>query len=267
MKKLKLYQTKENPQQKLNDPSPLIEIKKRFIYSSKTYKKEKTLPTKANTTMTESSKEDKKERKENTIKKKYSKDTNKLDKSNLSLTFQDSKKFNKTIDVENVSVKKKKMKKHRHSTKVKNYSSQKHFGKLRGCKSSKINLMKNKTSANAYLLSEGNAESSNNIMLGTEDNFIKSLLSKYNEGIDNIINEDSEAFNNITNNGEFENNSLFGEENEITETNTITETIEMKKEITKKDNNNNNDISNKTNNNKTINVNLNSIKTKKNKIL
>ena len=119
MKKLKLYQTKENPQQKLNDPSPLIEIKKRFIYSSKTYKKEKTLPTKANTTMTESSKEDKKERKENTIKKKYSKDTNKLDKSNLSLTFQDSKKFNKTIDVENVSVKKKKMKKHRHSTKNK----------------------------------------------------------------------------------------------------------------------------------------------------
>ena len=73
-------------------------------------------------------------------------------------------------------------------------------------------------------------------MIGTEDNFIKTLLSKYNEGIDNIINEDSEAFNNITNNGEFENNSLFGEENEITETNTITETIEMKKEITKKGN-------------------------------
>ena len=69
MKKLKLYQTKENPQQKLNDPSPLIEIKKRFIYSSKTYKNEKTLPTKANTTMTESSKEDKKEKKESTIKK------------------------------------------------------------------------------------------------------------------------------------------------------------------------------------------------------
>ena len=91
------------------------------------------------------------------------------------MTFQDSKKLNKTIDVENVSVKKKKLKKHRHSTKVKNYSSQKHFGKLRGCKSSKINLMKNKTSANAYLLSEGNAESSNNIMLGTEDNFIKTL--------------------------------------------------------------------------------------------
>ena len=67
-------------------------------------------------------------------------------------------------------------------------------------------------------------------MIGTEDNFIKTLLSKYNEGIDNIINEDSEAFNNITNNGEFENNSLFGEENEITETNTITETIEMKKD-------------------------------------
>ena len=266
MKKLKLYQTKENQQQKINDPSPLIEIKKRLIYNKKTYKKEKTLPTKANTTMTESSKEDKKEKKESTINKKYSKETSKLDKSNLSLTFQDSKKLNKTIDVENVSVKKKKLKKHRHSTKVKNYSSQKHFGKLRGCKSSKINLMKNKTSANAYLLSEGNAESSNNIILGTGDNFIKSLLSKYNEGIDNIINEDSEAFNNITNNGEFENNSLFGEENEITETNTITETIEMKKEIAKKDNNNN-IANNTTNNNKTINVNLNSIKTKQNKIL
>ena len=136
MKKLKLYQTKENQQQKINEPSPLIEIKKRLIYNKKTYKKEKTLPTKANTTMTESSKEDKKEKKENTINKKYSKETSKLDKSNLSLTFQDSKKLNKTIDVENVSLKKNKLKKHRHSTKVKNYSSQKHFGKLRGCKSS-----------------------------------------------------------------------------------------------------------------------------------
>ena len=267
MKKLKLYQTKENPQQKLIDPSPLIEIKKRFIYSSKTYKKEKTLPTKANTTMTESSKEDKKERKENTIKKKYSKDTNKLDKSNLSLTFQDSKKFNKTIDVENVSVKKKKMKKHRHSTKVKNYSSQKHFGKLRSCKSSKINLIKNKTSANSYLLNENKAESRNNIMIGTEDNFIKTLLSKYNEGIDNIINEDSEAFNNITNNRDFENISLFGEENENTETNTLTETIEIKKEISNKDSNNNNINKINNNNHKTVNYNLNSVKNRKSKII
>ena len=92
-----------------------------------------------------------------------------------------------------------------------------------------MNLIKNKTPANSYLLSANNNESSNNIMLGSEDNFIKTLLNKYMDGTDNIINEDSEAFNNINNNGDFENISLFGEENENTETNTIIETLDLKR--------------------------------------
>ena len=107
MKKPKFQQIKENPQQKLNNPSPFIEIKKNLIYNRKAYKKEKTLPTKANTTMTESSKEDKKEKKETTIKKKYSKESSKLNKSNLSLTFPD-KKLNKTMDADHMPIKKRK---------------------------------------------------------------------------------------------------------------------------------------------------------------
>ena len=63
MKKPKSNQVKETPQQKLNETSPIIEIKKKLIFNRKTFKKEKMLSTKANTTMTESSKEDKVEKK------------------------------------------------------------------------------------------------------------------------------------------------------------------------------------------------------------
>ena len=263
MKKPKLQQIKENPQQKLNNPSPFIEIKKNLIYNRKTYKKEKTLPTKANTTMTESSKEDKKEKKETTINKKYSKESSKLNKSNLSLTFPD-KKLNKTIDADHMPIKKKKIKKHRNSTKVKCSLSQKHFYKLKNSASTKMNLIKNKTPANSYLLSANNNESSNNIMLGSEDNFIKTLLNKYMDGTDNIINEDSEAFNNINNNGNFENISLFGEENENTETNTIIETLDLKKDKEKEnyENQSNKNLA-KVNLSKSLNFNVNSTKKKK----
>ena len=263
MKKPKLQQIKENPQQKLNNPSPFIEIKKSLIYNHKTYKKEKTLPTKANTTMTESSKEDKKEKKETTTKKKYSKESSILNKSNLSITFPD-KKLNKTIDIDHMPRKKKKIKKHRNSTKVKSSLSQKHFTKLRNSTSTKMNLTKNKTSANSYLLSANNTESSNNIMLGSDDNFIKTLLNKYMDGTDNIINEDSEAFNNINNNGDYENISLFGEENENTETNTVIETLDIKKEKEKEnyENHSNKNLT-KINLSKSLNFNMNSIKYKK----
>ena len=263
MKKPKLQQIKENPQQKLNNPSPFIEIKKNLIYNRKAYKKEKTLPTKANTTMTESSKEDKKEKKETIIKKKYSKESSKLNKSNLSLTFPD-KKLNKTMDADHMPIKKKKIKKHRNSTKVKCSLSQKHFCKLKNSTSTKMNLIKNKTPANSYLLSANNNESSNNIMLGSEDNFIKTLLNKYMDGTDNIINEDSEAFININNNGDFENISLFGEENENTETNTIIETLDLKKDKEKEnyENHSNKNLT-KVNLSKSLNFNLNSTKNKK----
>ena len=63
MKKPKSNQVKETSQQKLNEASPIIEIKKKLIFNRKNFKKEKMLSTKANTTMTESSKEDKVEKK------------------------------------------------------------------------------------------------------------------------------------------------------------------------------------------------------------
>ena len=69
MKKPKVSKVKENVPQKISNNTPLIEIKKELKNNLKTYKKEKTLTTKANTTMTESSKEDKKEKKESTTKK------------------------------------------------------------------------------------------------------------------------------------------------------------------------------------------------------
>ena len=43
MKKLKSHQIKDNPQQKINEPSPLLEIKKKLISNPKTYKKKKKL--------------------------------------------------------------------------------------------------------------------------------------------------------------------------------------------------------------------------------
>ena len=67
-------------------------------------------------------------------------------------------------------------------------------------------------------MSSNRADSTNNILLGS-DNFIKSLLTKYMDGTENIITEDLEPFNNITNNDDYENFS-FLEEN-INENNLI----------------------------------------------
>ena len=234
MKKPKPHAIKENPQQKLNDPSPLIEIKKKVIYNRKKYNKERTLTTKANTTMTESSKEDKKEKKEFRVKKQISKDENKINKSN---TLQE-KKLNKTLDIE-IKPKKKKIKKHRNSTKIKNTSNPKNYKSLRSSNSTKINLTKNKRLANS-LMNYNKTENNNDIIIGNEDLFVKTMLSNYNEGIDNIINEDSEAFNNIQSNADCDNISMFEEENENTETNTIIETLDLKKDNQTCENNNSN---------------------------
>ena len=252
MKKPKSIKTKDNPQQKLNEPSPDKEIKKSLISRRKTYKKEKTLPTKANTTMTESSKEDKKEKekKDISLKKRIINEKSKITKSNLSFTLKEKTK-NKTIELDLSSSKKRKIKKHRNSTKIKASLSQSHLGKLKTSKSSKMNLKKNKTLNKTFLLSYNKTESSNNILLGSDDNFIKTLLSKYMDGTDDIINEDSEAFNNIKSNIDNENISMFDDDNDNTEVHTAREHYDN----SKKDSNN----IDKTNSNKD-NLNLNSIK-------
>ena len=252
MKKPKSIKTKDNPQQKLNEPSPDKEIKKSLISRRKTYRKEKTLPTKANTTMTESSKEDKKEKekKDISLKKRIINEKSKITKSNLSFTLKEKTK-NKTIELDLSSSKKRKIKKHRNSTKIKASLSQSHLGKLKTSKSSKMNLKKNKTLNKTFLLSYNKTESSNNILLGSDDNFIKTLLSKYMDGTDDIINEDSEAFNNIKSNIDNENISMFDDDNDNTEVHTAREHYDN----SKKDSNN----IDKTNSNKD-NLNLNSIK-------
>ena len=274
MKKPKSNQAKENPQQKLSETSPKIEIKKKLIFNRKTFKKEKILTTKANTTMTESSKEDKLEKKDISIIKRNKNDSNKMKKSDLSFTLKD-KKFNNTMELGVTSKKKKRIKKHRNSTKNKSVMGHKHLDKLYRGNSTKINLKKNKSTSKSFLLSYTNTESRNNIIFSSEDNFVKSLLSKYMDGTDNIINEDSEAFNNMKNNIDNEDLSLFGDENENTETNTVRETLDInnnnnsnnnKKESSNNDNKSNENIFNKINayNNKENNLKLNSSKNNKN---
>ena len=235
MKKPKYSFSKENPKQKSKDQSPDLDYKKRILYNSKIPKKERTITTKANTTMTESSKEDKKEKKDTIFRKKTIKETNKLNKSTISINIKE-KKRNKTIEINHLSKKRKKVKKHRNSTKIKNSLSQRHFMNLRASKSFQINLSKS--------MIDNNAESSNNIMQGEADNFVKSLLNNYMDGTDNIINEDSEAFINIKNNVHNDDLSLFGDENENTETNTFRETLDLnnKKDSSNLDNNTNANI-------------------------
>ena len=272
MKKPKVIKIKNNISQKLSTTSPFIEIKKEIKNTRKEYKKEKTLTTKANTTMTESSKEDKKEKKESNLKKDNLKTSNKITKSNLSLTFNE-KTGNKTLDIDNSMRKKTKIKRHRNSQKVKNSLSQKNFTEdLKKSKSSKFNLIKNKTTKNpSYLFSnvKNNTELDNdNIILGSEDNFIKTLLSKYIDGTDNIINEDTEAFNNIN---EYENISIFNDDNEKTETFRVIEQLDIKKNSISKDdikinNKSTNNIMNDNNNKNNVNVNSNKNKKKISKI-
>ena len=259
MKKPKYSFSKENPKQKSKDQSPDLDYKKRILYNSKLPKKERTITTKANTTMTESSKEDKKEKKDTIFRKKTIKETNKLNKSTISINIKE-KKRNKTIEINHLSKKRKKIKKHRNSTKIKNSLSQRHFMNLRASKSFQINLTKS--------MIDNNAESSNNIMQGEADNFVKSLLNNYMDGTDNIINEDSEAFINIKNNVHNDDLSLFGDENENTETNTFRETLDLnnKKDSSNLDNNNNTNANiniAKSYNFKGINYNLNSTKNNK----
>ena len=246
MKKSKSIKIQESPTSKANEKSINNELEKKIIFKRKNSKREeykKNLATKANTTITDSSKEEKKENsntKKNSkdfhkTKKIKEKDKNKTIEINTSLTHKKSKNVIKKINVDSNAKKRK----------VKNSLSQQNFAKLRDGNSNKLNLTKNKTSNNSYL-SSNRADSMNNILL-TSDNFVKSLLSKYMDGTDNIINEDLEPFNNIENNEDYENFSFF--EDNINENNIVkgplnTETNILPKEEIKTD------INNQNNNNK-----------------
>ena len=102
--------------------------------------------------MTESSKEDKFDKKDISIIKRNKNKSMKMKKSELSFTLKE-KKFNQTMELGVTFKKKKKLKKHRNSTKNKSVLGHKHFDKLHRGNSSKINLRKNKSTSKSFLLS------------------------------------------------------------------------------------------------------------------
>ena len=243
MKKSKSIKVQDISNSLSNDKSLSNEIEKKLIYKRKNSKREeykKNLATKANTTITDSSKEEKKEA---VVKKKVSKEikTKKLNTKDkdkeknktieipTSLTQKKSKKAIKKIKINSKSNKKRK---------VKSSLSQQNFANLKSGNSTKLNLTKNKSSNNP-ILSSYRSDSTNNLLLNS-DNFIKNLLSKYLDGTDNIINEDLEPFNCIGDDEDYENFSLYMENN--IENNTLRESLKTNKnflsnEEIKKDNN------------------------------
>ena len=229
MKKSKSIKVQDIPNSISNEKSLSSELEKKLIYKRKNSKREeykKNLATKANTTITDSSKE---EKKEVIVKKKISKEikTKKIDTKD--------KEKNKTIEIPNSLTKKKSIKpikqiklnsKSNKKRKVKSSLSQQNFAKLKSGKTNSFNLTKNKSSNNPSL-SSYRADSTNNLLLSS-DNFIKSLLSKYLDGTDNIINEDLEPFNCFCGDEENENLSFYGENNNE-ENNIIRESLKMNK--------------------------------------
>ena len=257
MKKSKSIKVSDSPQIKSNDKSHLNEIEKKIILKKASFKKEdnkKILNTKANTTLTDSSKD---EKKETITKKKIPKENNKLKKTNISTNSKEKGKNKKFEISDNLSQKRSKneIKKIKNKPvskkKLKNSFSQRHLGKKKGNKTSEnFNLIDNKIS-NKTNKSFNRTDSSNNLIMES-DNFIKNLLTNYIDGTDNIINDDLEPFNNIVINDDYENFS-FLEENKI-DNNTVREPMSLKKDLLLKDeikkDKINNTIINKKNNNK-----------------
>ncbi len=256
MKKSKSIKVSNSPQIKSNDKSHLNEIEKKIILKKGSFKKEdnkKILNTKANTTLTDSSKD---EKKETITKKKIIKENNQLKKSNISTNSKEKGKNKKFEISNNLSQKRSKneIKKIKNKPvskkKLKNSLSQRHLGKKKGNKNSEnFNLIDKKIS-NKTNKSFNRTDSSNNLIMES-DNFIKNLLTNYIDGTDNIINDDLEPFNNIAINDDYENFS-FLEENKI-DNNTVREPMSLKKDLLlrdeiKKDRKNN--TINKKNNNK-----------------
>ena len=271
MKKTKSIKLSDSPQLKKTDNPHNNELEKKLPLNRKNSKREETkkfIQTKINTTIIDSSKE---EKKEIPNQKKYTKEINKK----KLLTLKEKEK-NKTIDISN-TLKQKKAKNLLKIKKVKNSFSQKNILKLKGSKTSRNNFLKNKINNNINL-SNNRADSTKNLLLNS-DNFIKNLLTKYMDGTDNIINEDLEPFNNIDDNEDYENFSFLRDNTkEIsvikepikTEANTIMPEEEKKQDYKSNEtniNNNKNTISNKNKkkipriNNKNKNIELNQIKT------
>ena len=230
MKKSKSIKEQDIPNPISNDKYLSNELEKKIIYKRKNSKKEeykKNFAAKSNTSITDSSKE---EKKEITIKKKVSKE---IKTKKLNIKEKDKEK-NKTIEIP-CSLTQKKVKnaikkiklnsKSKKKRKVKNSLSQQNFAKLKCGNSAKLNLTKNKLSNNPN--SESNRSDSTNNLLLNSDNFVKSLLSKYLDGTDNIINEDLEPFNYIGGDEDNENLSFYGQNNN--ENNTIRESLKLNK--------------------------------------
>jgi tRNA A-37 threonylcarbamoyl transferase component Bud32 len=232
MKKSKTLKVQDSPQIKKDNKSQLNEIDKKLILKTVSFKKDdnkKSLNTKANTTITDSSKEDKKE---STIKKKKSKDKDKFKKQNISVSSKEKVK-NKAFDNSDIfyqkkekkEIKKNKKKKKNSKKKLlKNSLSQRNIGKMKYNDSKTCFDNKISNTVNSSL---NRADSSHNILLGTE-NFVKSLLSKYMDGSDDILNEDLEAFNNNENNEDYEQYSFLEDNIENT---TIREPLTLKKNL------------------------------------
>ena len=250
MKKPKSTKTHESPQSKTVTKSRLNENDKKMILHKASFKKEdfkNFLNPKSNKTITEPTKD---EKKDNTIKKKNSKETHKCKKQNI-LPSAKEKDKNKTTDMSSCLNQKKqkndkkklKIKSNSKKKKLKNSFSQKNLGKLKYNNTTKFNIGENKN-VNTHS-SINRTDSSNNLLAGT-DNFIKNLLNNYLDGTDNIINEDLEPFNIIDNNDDYENFSFLEEKNN--ESNTMRESISFQKDLLLKEETKKDTISNNSNN-------------------
>ncbi len=247
MKKSKSIKVEDSPQLKSDDKTQFNEIDKKLILKTGSFKKDdnkKSFNTKAKTTITDSSKD---EKKEIVIKRKKSKKKTNCIKQNISVSSKD-RGMNKTFDIsdslsqkkDKIQIKKKKKPKRKI---IKNSLSQRNIGKMQ-YNDSKI-CIDNKNS-NIINTSFNRADSSNNIIL-SKDNFVKSLLSKYMDGTDDIINEDLEPLNNIRRNEDYENFSFLDDNNED---NTVREPSSLKKNLLSKEGKKNVTISFSVNKNK-----------------
>ena len=250
MQKQKYTKMDESPQSKKVNKSKLNENDKKMILHKANLKKEdfkNFLNPKSNKTITEPTKD---EKKDNIIKKKNSKETQKFKKQNILPSAKERDK-NKAIDISSC-LNQKKQKNDKKKFKIKSNSkkktlinsfSQKNFGKLKCNNTTKFNISENKN-VNTHS-SFNRTDSTNNLLAGT-DNFIKNLLNNYLDGTDNIINEDLEPFNIIDNNDDYENFSFLEEKNN--ESNTMRESISFQKNLLLKEDTKKDTINSNTNN-------------------
>ena len=275
MKKSKSIKSKENIQSKTNNEKNLYnESEKKILLkknnnNKKNFRKKQENKTNIKTIMTETS--------ESLLKTKESKEISKHKKSNLIINNKSKNKTLENLCGSNIkkSKTKKLIKKNKNDSgsisyslkrkRVKNSYSLKNFNKSKNTHTSKFSLTKYNTSRTSNL-ENNRSDSTNNLLLGS-DNFIKSLLSKYLDGTDNIINEDLEQFNIIENNEDNGNLSFFNEKNDNdNDNNKMKESMDIKKSLSniedKKNKSNNNINVNNTINNNSNNINSSKVKKK-----